>query len=313
MSELPPASMEWLAGHHGVIPTRVLAAHGVGRSTRDRLVDAGVLFFAAKGVLVIASSSDTLARRCAVLCGAHPNGFITGPTAGRLAGLRRMPRSSALHLAVRHGRHLPPTAGVTWRQTTVITPTDREERDGVTVASWTRLAFDLAADLRRLDHLSVVNQLLHERRVTMAQLVAIDRRLGHPGRPGSGRFRRTLAAVTDAPSESHAEVVVADALRRRGIPIEQQARVIRSANGREFRIDLGVPAARWGVELDIHPEHRSWEGQASDAGRRREMHRLAWQIETVTEHDLRDVERLADELADLYRRRVSSQAHPSVS
>jgi hypothetical protein len=314
MSDLPAASLDWLAAHHGVITTGALRRHGVGRSTLTRLLERAVLAHAAKGVFVIASSRNTLERRCAIQCATHPNGFITGPTAGALAGLRRMPTTSALHVSVLHGRHLPRTPGVTWRQTTVIWACDREERDGIMVASWPRLAFDLAADLRQLDHLSVVNQLLHERKVSADELVRIDQRLGHPARPGSGRFRRTLTSIGgSAPNESHPEVVLADALRRRRVPVEHQTKVIRSSNGRTFRIDLAVPAVRWGIELDIHPEHRSVEGHAADTERRRELHRMAWQLETVSEHDMADPERLADDLAGLYRLRVATQTHPSVS
>jgi hypothetical protein len=265
-------------------------------------------------VFVIASARDTLQRRCAIQCATHPHGFITGPTAGTLAGLRRMPRSSPLHVSVLHGRHLTPVPGVVWRQTTVIWQVDRQERDGIMVASWPRLAFDLAADLSRLDHLSVVHQLLHERRLAVDDLVAIDRRLGHPARPGSGRFRRTLEALGGVmPNESHPEVVLADALRRRGVPVEHQARVLAPVSGRTFRLDLAVTDARWGVELDIHPEHRTFEGHAADAERRRELHRMAWQIETVSEHDMERPERLADDLATLYRLRVAGLLHRSAS
>jgi hypothetical protein len=314
MSDLPAASLDWLAAHHGVITTGALRQHGVGRSTLKRLLARGVLSHASKGVFVIGSSRDTLEQRCAIQCATHPHGFITGPTAGMLAGLRRMPRTSSLHVSVAHGSHLPRTRGVTWRQTTVIWACDREERDGVMVASWPRLAFDLAADLKQLDHVSVVNQLLHEKRVTADELVAIDQRLGHAARPGSGRFRRTLTSLGGrAPNESHPEVVLAEALRRRDVPVENQTKVIRSSNGRSFRVDLAVPAVRWGIELDIHPEHRSIEGHAADAERRRELHRMAWQLETVSEHDMADPERLADDLAGLYRLRVTAQAHPSVS
>jgi hypothetical protein len=312
MSELPRGCLEWLAAHHGVIDATTLRTHEVGRSTLHRLLDAEVLRHAAKSAFVIAAAPATFEQRCAIQCAAHPRGFVTGPTAGVLAGLRRMPRTAPLHVAVRHGRHLPPTPGVVWRQTTAITKADRTERGGITVATWSRLAFDLAADLSRLDHLSVVSQLLHDRRVTIDELVAIDSRLGHPARPGSGRFRRTLDAVAGvAPNDSHPEVVLADALRRRDVPVEQQSRVILDRDGQRLHVDLAVRAARWGVELDIHPEHRSLEGHAADARRRRDMHRQAWQIETVSEHDMGDPERLADELAELYRSRVRS--HASVS
>ena len=316
MSDLTPAAQRWLADHHGVITSTSLRGASVGRSTVTRLLESGTLRRAAKGVYVSTSAPRTVEQRCAVLCAAHPAGFVTGPTAGILAGLRRLPRTSPLHFAVRHGTHLPKDAGVHFRQTTVIWSIDRHRRpDGIVTASWARLAFDLAADLRPLDHLSVVSQLLHERKATPDELAAIGRRLAHPARPGSVTFLRTLASLDgSAPSESHPEVVLAQALRRRGVPIEAQVRVIRSSTGLPARIDLAVPALQWGVELDIHPEHRTVEGQATDALRRRDMHLMGWQIETVTELDMEDPEALADALVALYRRRRRHVAdHPSAS
>jgi hypothetical protein len=310
MADLPRLSTRWLAEHHGVIAAARLSEHGVSRATRQRLVDSGTLRRVAKGVYVITTAPVTLEQRCAILSAAHPGGFVTGPTAGMLAGLRRMPRSSPLHFSTHHGVHIVQDTGIHFRQTTVIWAVDRQTRpDGTVVASWPRLAFDLAADLNQLDHISVVQQLLHEHRVTTDELAAIDRRLGHPTRPGSGVFRRTLSSLGSAPNESHPEVVLADALRRRDVPVEHQAQVVRASSGRIARIDLAVPAIRWGIELDIHPEHRTFDGHARDARRRRELHGVAWQIETVTELDMADVEALADELVGLYHaRRVRSSA-----
>lgn len=302
MADLTPAAQHWLATHHGVITTAELRRLGVKRPTRERLIRAEVLRVVARGVFVVSSTPSTFEQRCALACAAHPTGFVTGPSGGVLLGLRRMPRAAPLHVAVRHGLHLPPLAGVRYRQTTVIWAVDRVARaDGVTVASPPRLAFDLAADLRPLDHLSAVEQLIETERVTVDELVAIGRRLGHPARPGSGAFRRTLDRLGSAPAESHPEVVLADALERRGVPIERQRRVLALPNGRSARIDLAVLAVRWGVELDIHPEHRSLDGHARDAVRVRQLHGVGWQIEQVTEPDLADVEALADELALLYR------------
>jgi hypothetical protein len=308
--------MRWLADHHGVITTSRLRDDHVSESTIARLVRNDVLRRVGKGVFVITTAPATVEQRCLAQCASHPAGFVTGPTAGGFAGLRRMPRAAAIHFSVEHGRHLEPVPGVRWRQTTVIWKEDRTERDdGIVVASWPRLAFDLAADLRQLDHLSVVNQLLQDGRVTRDELLVVERRLGHPARPGSGVFRRTLQSLdVQPPNESHPEVLLADALRRRGVPIEHQTRVLGPTSGRTMRIDLAVPDVRWGIELDIHPEHRSVEGHAADAGRRRELHRMAWQIEVVTEHDMRDLERLADDLAGLHRDRVArSTRHPSAS
>jgi hypothetical protein len=311
MPDLTPAALRWLSGHHGVITTAALRSTGVGRKTVVRLVDAGVLRVVERGIFVTKSVPSSLAQRCVLLCAAHPGGFITGPTAGTLAGLRRMPSKSVLHLAVRHGLHLPKVPGVRFRQTTSLRQADRSARtDGIVVASPARLAFDLAADLRPLDHLSVLHQLLHEKKVSVEELVAIERRLGHPARPGSGVFLRNLRRLDgSAPNESHPEVVLAEALRARGVPIENQTRLVRASNGRTARVDLAVPAIRWGIELDIHPEHRTFEGQASDARRTRDLHHLAWQVEPVTESDMLEPDAIADELTRLYHAR---RRHPSV-
>jgi hypothetical protein len=312
VSDLTPEAIAWLHDHHGVITTARLSDCRVSRSTTSRLLATGVLRHAYKRVFVIASSPVTVEQRCVALCCAHPSGFVTGPTAGVMLKLRRMPPRAPLHFAVRHGLRLDVTPGVCFRQTTALPTTDRVHRGhGIVTASSARLAFDLAADLSALDHLSVLQQLLHERRVTVDDLVAIERRLGHPARPGSGLFRRNLERLDcSAPNESHPEVELAEALRARGIPIEHQTRLVRGANGRTARVDLAVPEFRWGIELDIHPEHRTFEGQANGACRTRDLHQQDWQIEPVTERDMGNLAALADELVGLYERR---RQHPRVS
>ena len=315
MSDLTAEAMEWLAAHHNVIVTPMLRACGVSRTTCDRLVRAGVLRHPLKGVFALASAPLTLEHRCAVLCAGHPGGFITGPTAGALEGLRRMPRSSALHYAVRHGTHLVDEPGVQFRQTTKLLASHyRRRADGIVIATPGRLAFDIGLDLPTLDYLSVLHQLLDQRRVTMEQLRAVGDELCHPARPGSTRFRQTLARLCDpSPGQSHPEIVVAEELRWRGVPVEHQSRVVR-VGGRLARIDLAVPDIRWGVELDIHPEHRSFDGHAGDARRYRDLHRLAWQVEPVTETDMNDPGAIADELTELYHaRRRQFASSPSVS
>lgn len=174
MNDLSPAATRWLADHHGVISAARLRACGVGRSTTLRLVHRGVLKAAHKGVFVLAATNPTLQQRCVVLSLAHPAGFVTGPTAGSLLDLRRMPRISALHFAVRHGLHLPAEHGVRFRQSTKLPSSHRSARDdGIAIAKPARLSFDLAADLLPLDHLSVVQQLLDTNRVTVHELIAM--------------------------------------------------------------------------------------------------------------------------------------------
>lgn len=107
------------------------------------------------------------------------------------------------------------------------------------------------------------------------------------------------------PVESHPEILVLHGLLARGVPVEPQHRPLQLPNGTKIRIDLAVPAARWAVEVDVHPRHNRPEGVASDKRRIRQLHRIDWQIESVTDEDLLNPEALFDELATNYRKRVA--------
>src|SRR4029453_18461961 len=142
---LSPGCARWMEVHHGVISTAELRRFGLGRKAIERLCEVGVLRRCARGVYVLATARQTLELRCRLLCLLHPGGFVTGPTAAMLEGLRRQPSAAALHFSVRHGVHLDHVDGVRFRQTTKLRPVDRRVRpDGIVVASWPRLVFDLA-------------------------------------------------------------------------------------------------------------------------------------------------------------------------
>jgi hypothetical protein len=302
MTDLTAPAMAVFRQHHQHATTRMLSEAGVGATRRRRLVEAGVLQIAHRGVYRLASAPGTLEAQCAALCLAHPQGFVTGPTGGRLMNLRRMGRDAELHFSVPHGSNIGPIDGVILRQTTVIEPWHVVRRaDGITVASPPRLAFDLAADLGPQDHASVIEQLLHDRRCTIATLHRIGRRLARPGRPGSVLFIGSLSRrLAGGPLESHPEVLLGQALRERGIPVVAQVSDLRLPSGRRIRLDLAVPELRWGIEIDVHADHFLLEGGTSDRRRDRECHRIGWQIDRVTPFDLVDLDGLCDELVAIH-------------
>ncbi|MEP7113501.1 MAG: hypothetical protein ABI862_09570 [Ilumatobacteraceae bacterium] len=219
-----------------------------------------------------------------------------------------MPRPEPIYFTVRHGVHLDPQLNLVLRQTTSIKPSDiRRRPDGIVTASPARLAFDLAADLSVQDHASVIEQLLREGHCSMEQLGAVARRLCHPRRRGSLRFVRSLTERGDRPAaESHPEIVIGDALRARGVPVVPQVATLQLPNGARIRIDLAVPAVRWAIEIDIHPDHWLLEGTTRDKRRDRQCHLIGWQVERVTELDLLDVPGLIDELVELYQVQVAT-------
>ncbi len=306
MPTLSPAAFEWLRRHHGIITTEVMQRFEVSPRTIRTLVATGLLIREERGVHRIATAPVTLESRCVVLCASRPDGFITGPTGGRLNVVRRMPKDDRLHFAVPHGQSFD-RRGVVVRCSTVIEDVDVRERvDGIRVASACRLAFDLAADLGALDHASVVEQLLHEKRCSIDALVATAHRLARTSRPGSRQFLTTLAnRLPGGPLESHREVELGQAMQARGIPVEAQATWLDLPNGRRARLDLSVPSIRWGIEIDVHPDHLLLEGGTRDRRRDRQAHQLGWQIDRVTALDLLVMSDLLEELTQIYVARRS--------
>lgn len=300
------ATMQRQLGH---ITSTQLSAGGIGKTSRERLVNDGVLHHPFKTVYRVALRRPTFEQVLVALSLAHPAGFITGPTAGGYLGLRRMPRASKIHFCLPHPIRIDEPDGVLLRQSTRVGPSDvRTLENGMRVASWPRLLFDLAADLTKSNLTSVIDQVLTSGDCSMEELGAIALRLCHPTRRGSELFARTLMERGDRkPVDSHPELKVLNGLLARGVPVVPQNE-LRLPNGKRIRIDLAVPAVRWAVEVDVHPTHGLQRGITSDKQRDRQLHRMDWQIERVTQDDLLDPEPLFDELATLYRARVAAVA-----
>jgi hypothetical protein len=102
--------------------------------------------------------------------------------------------------------------------------------------------------------------------------------------------------------------VLGDALRARGVPVQPQFGDLALPNGSKVRLDLAVPAVRWGIEIDVHPDHFLLDGTTRDKRRDRQCHRIGWQIERVTEIDLLDLDGLLDELVALHAARIAMAA-----
>jgi len=309
MLDLTPKAFAVLRRQHGHATIQQLSDAGVGRNARRRLVSGNALIVVHRNVLRIASAPITFEGRCVGLSLAHASGYITGPSGGRLLGLRRMPHSDRIDVCVPHGLHLT-DEWVSLRQCRKIGSLDVVRlASGIVMASGPRLAFDLARDLSPLDHTSVVEQLLERERCTMQSLGATARRLCHPTRPGSVVFANTLLNRGHRPvAESHPELVLGEALRARRVPIQPQFKDLDLPDGSRIRLDLAVPAVRWGIEIDVHPDHLFLDGTTKDKRRDRKCHLIGWEIERVTAIDFLDLDGLVDELVALYAVRAASAA-----
>ncbi len=308
MAHFTAEALHVLQRQKNIISFGQLNESGVSPRLRRRLIADGVLEHVGKTVVAVRGSARTLERRCIALCLQHPQGYVTGVTGGLLLGRRRMPRLSEICFGVPHGLHIDLSPGVRLRQTTVLPEAHRRRLDnGIVIASWPRLAFDLAADLPRLDLVSVIDQMIHDGHTDVDALAAMARLLCARGRAGSLRFAEVLLERgARAPLESHPEVVVFEGLRGRDVPVAAQVRHLALPNGRKVRIDMAVDAIRWAVEVDVHPAHVELSGTTRDKRRDRQLHLIDWQVERVTPLDLLDLHGLLDELAALYRARSTA-------
>lgn len=309
MSVLTAPALVVLGRQLGAITSAQLVAAGVTARQRGRILADGVLAPVGHCVYRVPGMPETLESRIITLCLQHPTGFVTGPTGGGLVNLRRMPTASKVVLCMPHGSRFDVPNFVELRQSK-ITPDEhaRTLPNGIRIATFERLAFDLARDLTVSNLSSVIEQILQRKETTMEALGLMARELCSPGRAGSVTFARTLLRRHHgAAAESHPELLILQGLLRRGVPVEPQERLVLP-NGRSIRIDVAVPALRWAVEVDVHPDHLSLEGTTGDKQRDRQLHLVDWEVERVTALELLDLPAILDELVELYRARASRAA-----
>ena len=309
MSVLTAPALIVLNRQLGAITARQLHSSGVTIRQRTRLLADGVLTPVGHRVYRVPGMPLTLEARIVVLCLQHPAGFVTGPTGGGLAHLRRMPPPSKVVFCMPHGARFDCPNFVQLRQST-ITPDDhaRTLDNGIRLATFERLAFDLARDLTIPDLSSVIEQMLQRKYTSMEALAAMAQQLCSPRRAGSVTFATTLVRRHGgAAAESHPELKVLNGLLQRGVPVEPQERLILP-NGSSIRIDMAVPTLRWAVEVDVHPDHLGLEGSTGDKRRDRQLHLIDWQVERVTALDMLDLPTVLAELVDLHRQRSRAAA-----
>ena len=135
--------------------------------------------------------------------------------------------------------------------------------------------------------------------------------LARRGRNGSARVNRVLSRrpAWQKPADSGLELKVLRALEARGVrPIVRQF-PITLPNGIVIHPDGAIPSIAWAVEID----HVTWHGGRTtaqeDKARDRALRRLGWQVDRVTDDDVRRRFReTIDELVELVD--VRRRDHP---
>ena len=243
-------------------------------------------------------------QACLAACLALPDFVVSGPSAGRLLGLRRMPTGPVHVLGRRKNAAL---RDVVVHCTTVLPSGDWTTRDdGIRLLRPVRLAADLARFLDDHDLESVVEQLIDRGLVSVPALHACGRRLAGCGRDGIRRFARVLDTrpAWNKPKDSDLEVRLFRALDGPRCGARTAGARSISAAGYGSYLDFADPTVRFGVEVD----HVTWHGgrlaAQRDKWRDRQLMRIDWVVVRVTDEDLehRFNSTVAD-LVEIHRRR----------
>ncbi len=274
---------------HGVATVAEMIADGLSRNAIRELINQGRLARLHNGVYRVATSPETFEARCAAACAADPSVVVTGPAAARLWAFRHVWRTDEPIVLVQHDR-TPLSRGVILRRTNVLAPEDITIRgDGIRVASPPRAWFDCARDLddARFERLT---EWVLDHHSTVPTLWRVRRRLDQRGRPGLARVNRVLSQRPSwqRPAGSGIEVQVLRALETAGVGPLVRQHPIRLPDGVLIHPDGALPDIRWAVEVD----HVTWHGGRIDAqrdkGRDRKLRRIGWQVDRVTDIEIRE-------------------------
>lgn len=199
------------------------------------------------------------------------------------------------------------------RRTNVLQPEDTVLRDdGIRLASPPRTWFDCAVHLDDVRFERLTEWVL-DQHVGVPMLWRMTRRLAAKGRPGLARVRRVMSLRGDwqRPAGSGIEVDVHRALQARGVGPLVRQHPIRLENGMLIHPDVAIPRIKWAVEVD----HVTWHGGRFDAqrdkARDRQARRIGWQVDRVTDQELRDAFTEAiDDLTALFHLRRAELPAP---
>jgi len=200
--------------------------------------------------------------------------------------LRKTPRCLDVHVWIESHRRLDRRPGVHVRHTSDLPSCDIVRRsDGSRVTSPPRTAFDAAGLLGPRDLESLIEQCLERRYFLITTLWDGARRLGKPGRAGSGRIAAVIGRrpLWRRPVEPDYELRLERAVLRRGFPRLVRQHRLELASGEVVHPDLGIPELGFFIEVD----HLSWHGgrheTAYDRDRDLRVRASGYDVERVTD------------------------------
>lgn len=310
MRHLSTGLANLIGERHGMAARHELLEDGWSRHRIETAVASGELVVCHPGVYRVHTSPRTFEARCVAACLADPELVVTGRAAARLWKFRHVRYDGAPIVLAEHDRN-PLSGDVVVRRTNVLEQSDRVVRtDGIVAASPVRTWFDCGRDVSDATFEAITEWVL-DRHATVPTLWSTIRRMDARGRPGLARVRTVMSLRSDwqRPAGSKLELRVLRALREVGVPELVQQHPITLPNRIVIHPDAADPEIRWALEID----HVTWHGGRADAqrdkGRDRGLRRIGWQVERVSDQELReDFAGTIKEIAELYHLRRSDVA-----
>lgn len=303
MADLPRPLLAVARVQRGLLTTSDLQRHGVSRRARTHFVGCGMLIAVHKGVYRLGSHPVSFEQRCLAALLFAPDAVLSGPTAGRLWGLRRV-GTDDVHVLAKRTIHLREISAHT---TDLLADADIIERHGLRVLGPGRLLCDLAWHLDDASLESVLEQMIERKMLTIQGARRAAHRFCTRGRPGSVRLARVLDSRSEwlKPVDSDLELRLWRALAESGLHMQRQHRV--ELDSGVVLLDLAEPTLAFGVEVDHVTWHSGRLDVQRDKRRDRELVRLGWTMCRVTDDDVENhlqptVRQLIDIAAGLRRR-----------
>lgn len=291
------------AAQHGAFHSSTAADHNVSRARLRRAERSGMLDRPHPEVWVIKSTPSSWWQRASVATLAVPGSVLSHRAAARLHRFDGR-EGGTLDITVRRGIGNG-VAGANLHRWSGLSSADVTTIDGLptTSAAVTLCQLGAVVDPDAV-HLALTSAV--RRGVSARWIEQTLRRLWRPGPTGLGVLADLLdrERSTDGQVESVLEFVAERFAVDAGLPtLVRQHRVI--VGGVERRIDLAVPAIRWGIEAHSLRYHFGSRRGHEDAKRHLEFAAAGWSLEYLTWWMIKDPDTFAELLGAAYRRRLT--------
>lgn len=300
--------LQTAARQFGTITRRQLFDHGVSTSSISRARRSGRLVEVVPGVFRFASSPENFMMRCmAAQHATAPCGYLSGWTAARLMGLRKMPEQP-VQVTVPTGTNRSPAPWIHCHRSRWYDERDWSRRDdGLIIARPMRTLFALAAAFNQFRFERAAEDAWHLGLITPVEAWEYLQIHRCRGKDGVTTMERWLDGCLDRsrPSQSDLERVLLEALERRALPVPERQFPLVLGSGDAIHLDIAWPAIRLAVEPGGSWWHGGDDGQRRDQARDRACSELGWMVirfdETLREHP----GRAADQVERIHRRRTA--------